>query len=280
MYMKAPFVPSLILLIFATASETAADLAKIDRTIAKEPVYQSKPRYCLIVFGLEAKTRVWLVLDGDALFVDRNGNGDLTEKSKRILMQPFKKSSHPSFQREREILIGDIEEGELKHSALTLTQIQYRKDLPDQTPAQKRAKKLIDQAPDRFAYVVTVKVNLSSAPHISQQEQLGKAMQVASFDSRGFLLFADRAQDAPVIHFNGPLQMGVVPDQTLSCDEEACDLKAQIITHGIGKGTDAILFLCAPGVAIVPNGIHPVAEIAFPAKAGTVRSKFILSDQC
>ncbi len=57
----------------------ALDLARLDRTIAKEPAYQSKqPRYCLLVFGSEAKTRVWLVLDGDTLYVDRNGNGDLT----------------------------------------------------------------------------------------------------------------------------------------------------------------------------------------------------------
>ena len=28
-----------------------ADLTKIDRTIAKEPAYKSKPKYCLLVFG-------------------------------------------------------------------------------------------------------------------------------------------------------------------------------------------------------------------------------------
>jgi hypothetical protein len=56
-----------------------ADLAKIDRTIAKEPAYKSKPKYCLLVFGPEAKTRVWLVHDRDILYVDRNGNGDLTQ---------------------------------------------------------------------------------------------------------------------------------------------------------------------------------------------------------
>ena len=61
----------------------AVDLSNIDRTIAKEPAYQNKPKYCLLVFGPEAKTRVWLVLDGDVLYVDRNGNGDLREKGKR-----------------------------------------------------------------------------------------------------------------------------------------------------------------------------------------------------
>src|SRR5262249_40372288 len=37
-----------------------------------------------LVFGAEAKTRVWLVLDGDTLYVDRNANGDLREENERI----------------------------------------------------------------------------------------------------------------------------------------------------------------------------------------------------
>jgi hypothetical protein len=36
------------------------------------------------VFGAEAKARAWLVLDGDTLYVDRNGNGDLTEANERV----------------------------------------------------------------------------------------------------------------------------------------------------------------------------------------------------
>jgi hypothetical protein len=59
-------------------------LTKIDRTIGKEPAYASKPKYCLVVFGPEAKTRVWLVLDGEILYADRNGDGDLTGKDQRV----------------------------------------------------------------------------------------------------------------------------------------------------------------------------------------------------
>src|SRR5260370_10668649 len=76
---------ALALLAIGSARVGAADLSKIDRTIAKEPAYKSKPKYCLVVFGPEAKTRVWLVLDGDVLYVDRNGDGDLTGKDERIL---------------------------------------------------------------------------------------------------------------------------------------------------------------------------------------------------
>src|SRR6266404_853787 len=68
----------------ASATSTAVDVAKIDRTIKKEPTYGSQPYYVLLVFGPEAAKRVWLVLDGEVLYVDRNGNGDLTEAGKRV----------------------------------------------------------------------------------------------------------------------------------------------------------------------------------------------------
>ena len=62
---------ALAVLLLGTALAGAADLTKIDRTIAKEPAYKSKPKYCLLVFGPEAKTRAWLVVDGDLVFIDR-----------------------------------------------------------------------------------------------------------------------------------------------------------------------------------------------------------------
>jgi hypothetical protein len=69
---------------WAAAPAGPADLTKVDRTIVKEPRYTSQPYYALLVFGREAKTRVWLVVDGEVLYVDRNGNGDLTEPNERV----------------------------------------------------------------------------------------------------------------------------------------------------------------------------------------------------
>src|SRR4051794_40098852 len=78
-----PFVPSLFALALAVAPAWAVDYAQINRTLVKEPAYQSKsPQYALLLFGPEAKLRVWVVLDGETLFVDRNGDGDLTGKDK------------------------------------------------------------------------------------------------------------------------------------------------------------------------------------------------------
>lgn len=65
------------------------DVSKIDRTVVKEPRYTTKsPWYCLLLLGPEAKTKVWLVLDGDKLYVDRNGNGDLTEPGECFTRAP------------------------------------------------------------------------------------------------------------------------------------------------------------------------------------------------
>ncbi|HUE12824.1 MAG TPA: hypothetical protein VMR25_01560 [Planctomycetaceae bacterium] len=68
------------------------DLRRVDRKIAKEPKYHFQPHYALLVFGPNAEHRSWLVVDGDGtetnsgrvLYLDRNGNGDLTEPGERI----------------------------------------------------------------------------------------------------------------------------------------------------------------------------------------------------
>src|SRR5262245_5093937 len=90
-----------------------ADLSKIDRAIAKEPVYKGKPEYCLLVFGPEARTRVWLVQDGDVLYVDRNGNGDLTEEGEQV---------RPKSTADNYLLFeaGSVSDGKLTHTELTV----------------------------------------------------------------------------------------------------------------------------------------------------------------
>jgi hypothetical protein len=63
------------------------DLGAIPRTIAREPAYQGKPRYCLLVFGQDAATRIWMVQDGGTLYIDRTGNGDLTAAGNKFASQ-------------------------------------------------------------------------------------------------------------------------------------------------------------------------------------------------
>jgi hypothetical protein len=92
-----PLLPVLLsaatLLAGEKASGPEVDLAKIDRKIEKEPAYTAAdPLYGLAVFGPEAKSRVWMVLDKsradvdvyDVLYADLNGDGDLTRPTERF----------------------------------------------------------------------------------------------------------------------------------------------------------------------------------------------------
>jgi hypothetical protein len=63
--MKLPRLAWMLLsLTLSGAVAQAADLARVDRSIRREPAYRSSPHYCLLVFGPKAEHRVWLVLDG------------------------------------------------------------------------------------------------------------------------------------------------------------------------------------------------------------------------
>ena len=70
---------AVVTLLFAGGLAAALDFDKLDRRIAKEPDYQSKPLYGLAILGSDAKMHVWMVLDGERLYVDKNCNGDLTD---------------------------------------------------------------------------------------------------------------------------------------------------------------------------------------------------------
>ncbi len=58
-------------------------VSKAIRTLVKEPIYKNKPKYCLVLFGMTGRTRLWLVQDGDTLYVDKNDNRDLTDPGER-----------------------------------------------------------------------------------------------------------------------------------------------------------------------------------------------------
>src|SRR5262249_34768622 len=151
-------------LIICALPVPAADLAKIERVLSKEPKYQGKPKYCLLVFGLEASFRVWLVLDGDVLYVDRDGNGDLTAPTKRVSAH-FKSKTYLVFKPGQ---IG-TPDGKMKYN---LAQLRNDEDGCD----------------------------------LSLRLEDGRWTR-AGYDGPGRLRFADRAQDAPIIHFLGPLTL-------------------------------------------------------------------------
>ena len=112
--MSRPLAAAACLLLPLAA--TAADLAAVSRAIKKEPVYAGKtPRYALLVLGPDAKDRVWLVRDGDALYADRNGNGDLTDDGPPARL-PQNKATNP----ESEFTVAELAVGGRVHKSLVV----------------------------------------------------------------------------------------------------------------------------------------------------------------
>jgi hypothetical protein len=256
--MRASLSALMVLLGAASLGHTGpVDLSKIDRTIGKEPAYRTRsPKYCLLLFGPEAKKRVWLVHDGDRLYVDRNGNGDLTEEreeakgaeQRRNLTSPIKGERVEA--RIWRFYIGAVHEGKARHDALVV-EIQHF----EYTPKEGKPR-IVDHT------AVTLELE-------------GKWQQSAS----GNFSFARRPQDAPVIHLNGPLTL--VPryeNQVLKRGGNGDRLRIGIGTPGLGNGPFAFLTTDA-----APADIHPVAEVEFPpasADARPIRARVVLARRC
>ena len=244
----------LFLCILFTPQLHGADLTKIARSIRKEPAYQSKtPRYCLLVFGPEAQTHVWLVLDGKTLYVDRNGNGDLTEDGEK-----FAAKKGVDYLEEDIFDVDAIRDGARTHKNLTLIvrKVAY---LAGNYPEMKEK---ITQLPGGRGCHLHADIEL---PGWKGKGEGGRIRQLVAFlDPRGFLVFADKPQDAPIIHFGGPWQIQCRRSDHLMVGQEA-ELTLSIATPGLGAGTTAYLYYDGT----IPEKIHPHIEITYPqAKPG------------
>ncbi len=184
-------LPAMMLLALLFPQGSAADLSKVDRSIAKEPAYRSKPKYCLLVFGPEAKTRVWLVQDGDTLYVDRNGNGDLTEQEKKVAAEKQEGAEEGQYA----FKVGDIHEGALVHKGLMVgvMKIDHMAELDEQVKA------FLAKNPKGRGYLIMVEMEMPGWKGTG----VGSRVQQQAFivDINGVLQFSDKPKDAPIIHF-------------------------------------------------------------------------------
>jgi hypothetical protein len=92
--------------------------------------------------------------------------------------------------------------------------------------------------------------------------------------------FARNPNDAPVLHFNGPLTMGLGLPPTLYGLNEI-ELHAFVGIQGWAKGKSDVLTQL--GFENVPAGICPMAEIDFPSKSSPGKSihvKVSLKHRC
>jgi hypothetical protein len=249
------------------------DLAKIDRTIKKEPAYRTKPRYCLLVFGPKGETRAWLVLDGDTLYIDRNGNGDLTEDGERMKEALVDKEPNPVVAETHQFVdLRDPAKSNLSDEDRDVPVLKgtsrYRRfslsygvlNKPPKTKSPKEEAKWRDLE-ERFDGVVNVYV------------WVGRVLQC------GTARFSARASDAPILHFDGPMvfELGDT-EMKLPPDGGGSELSVRLTTPGLGRGAVTRLI----NFTGVPTDVHPIAQIEFPSKhpGAPIRRTTVLDHRC
>jgi hypothetical protein len=233
----------------------------VDRTIKREPPYRFRPQYCLLVFGPEAKTRVWLVFHGDVVYVDRNSSGDLTEEGKRVTANVTELTTLGiAFHQQRHYWIGKIVEsnGRTRHTRLQLTQFVPKKDFTGVSKANAGIQAEISKDRERLW------VSLSGL----QDDELRE---------HGGLTFANRPKDAPIFHLHGPLTFGLW-SASLTRGSAASELRVTLGTAGLVQ--DAWAYRDYQGI---PDHLHPVAIVTFPnadPKGSPIPVKTVLDQRC
>jgi len=246
------------------ASALAADLKSIERKIAKEPAYAGKPKYCLLVFGPEARTRIWLALDGDKLYVDKNGNGDLTDDG-----PPIAAKVDGEFQNFR---VSELRDGSRLHKDL------YVSTFPMKLLAASNqdARRFVTELPDSLGFRIGVSLEMPGRIGAAANGRVNQLTYPS--DVRGLFQFSESPRGAPVIHFGGPWSILLTDTDELTIGRER-EFFAALGTLGIGAGSTAFVEY----EKLIPSDLHPTVEIDLPAKApgeGPVRQRYELRERC
>jgi hypothetical protein len=271
----------LVRLVFALAAgwlsvgAASADPPRTDRPIGKEPVYQSKaPKYGLLLFGPQGTDRVWLVHDGNTLYVDRNGNGDLTDPGEKVTAQqkPGRDPEEDGYSFD----VGELTVGGRTHKGLRVSFVPLKR-YADSLGKRPDVKAVLAKDPKALAVRLGVDVEV---PGIKGGGVGGRvAFSAGPFDLSGVLQFADTPAAAPAVFLGGPLQVTFYAERPTLRVGRSSDFVLVVGTPGVGPGTFAMIAY----EDTIPPAVKPVAELTLPpAKPGAppVKAKFEIKDRC
>jgi len=242
------------LLCFAAAATAAekVDLAKLERQklTALPKLNAEKPLYALAVFGPEAKTQVWLVLDKskadakkyDVLWADLNGDGRLDPDRERF---------------------------ETKSNRDVGSQIFELGDFTD--PVTKDKHTDFEVSIDLERPICMLRLNWKGKADLKMGG--GYAPQGDS----GYMRFAESQSEAPLVWFNGdgPFRFQRWYSAKMAIGKEE-DLKLFLGQEGVGKHT-----FCAFTGYVLPEGEPVNATLVYTDKEGKEkRISFELKERC
>ncbi len=250
------FFVAIWLALHTVGSGNAIDYNKVARPLVKEPAYKSKkPGYALLLFGPEAKLVVWAVLDGETLYIDRNGNGDLTDDGEGFATEADCKN----------IEIADPD-GKTRY---VIDRVQTDNTLYTASARRDRAAKGL---PHEMMIDVTVKGSTEYKQYCDLQQ------------------LREDPKKAMLAHFHSPLTAGVVtinwkvPDTTaLRRGDKPTNLRVVIGTMSERHGCWVVVRTCVGEGCPFPDAVRPVAEVEFPPadpKAQPVKKRYPLDKFC
>ena len=212
----------------ARASTNA--ISHVDRTISKEPAYQSTPKYGLITLGSN-NVKVWMVEDGRRLFIDRNANGDLTDDGPPI--EPSNVRRLDAKQWDFEYLLDAITPANgRQHSNFVLRRWNY------------------NDKEDSYGLSLSVGGQLP--------------MYAGWFGT----FWSTKREHAPVIHFGGPFTPKVLRREVFTLGETKQRLSLCFVNPGSGEGAVSRLSIDALPRSVVPKLTieWPTAEGGMPLR--------------
>jgi len=215
-------------------------VAEIDRTIRKEPHYQSTPKYCLLTFGDSGMIKVWTVEDGKRLFIDKNANGDLTDDGPPIM---------PS-----------------KLERLDEKRWSFRYSLGAFTPAIRT----------RHTGFVLRRWNYN-ATEDSYGLSLSVDDRMPMYAGWFGTFWSAKPENAPVIHFGGPFTPKILRRKQFTLGEWGQRLSLCFVNPGSGEGATSLLSIDALPPDVVPE---LVIEWPTASGAAPLRTTHKLSKRC
>jgi hypothetical protein len=225
----------------------AADLETIDRQIGSEPEYRGQPKYCLVVFGPEAGTRVWLVLDGDTLYVDRNANGDLTDDGDPLKPETRPGDKRPDYPFAEIRMFPRIDQiATVADRKYTRFEVGHTTIKPEFTPRNRHNRELkarFEQDPTFTRAGITV--------YLDDNTQVQCVAE-----------WADTAAQAPICRIDGPLTMAPLARQELLRGDEPADVQFVVGFRGLAADGPESSFAIIDYTTI-PEDVEPTAEFTF-----------------
>jgi hypothetical protein len=233
------------LAILPDASAQTNVLAKIDRTLVKEPKYEATPKYSLLVLGGSGRVKVWMVEDGRRLFVDKNANGDLTDDGPPI---------QPSNVRNIGALEPGVERGDFNYLLDAITTASG----PRHTRFDLRRWNYGDK---KDSYGLSLSV----------------ADQLPVYAGWFGTFWSAKPETAPVIHFGGPFTPKLLRAKEFVIGPGQRRLSIAFVNPGSGPGAESLL-----SIEALPKYLTPKLNIEWPTAPGKtpVRTTHVLTERC